>query len=280
LFYFHILSVRLRFFVNQELSTVDLPDYAAHLGEDKYEYWKLYWSVFGSRLDGRIETTDDAAALLMIAAVESDDDQRDYMTNDGRNISTIAALVEDKEDLVTAGMEIALTRHFNMASHGVPVLYGLIRAIDYDYNRKWTPVTTKALLAHDRQIPWQDAFAEPGSRTYDQAYAVVTCAMVLVSRLITKKNLNDEGIKNEALSLALDWMNEVDQSKREALNNEVLYVLDKLASDEQITALEPKILQAFSYFSPEEWVRKRIEKSYPRLYPIGAPAMPKPPQFP
>lgn len=263
---------------------MDTPDYAAHLGEKEYKYWSKTWNVFGpqrSRLDDRVESAEDAAALLMIAAVESSDDQLDYLTcNDGRSISTIAALVRDKKDLATAGMEIALTRYFNMASHGVPVLYGLTRAIDDDYNQKWTPATTKALLAHARQIPWQDAFTDPGSRTYDQAYAVVTCAMVLVSRLITKNILNDADIKNRALDLALQWMNALDQTKFEALNNDVLYIVNDLASDEQLTALTPRIRQAFAHYVPDEQVRKQIEKSFPRLYPIGAPAMQKLPQSP
>lgn len=97
-----------------------VPAYAAHFSEEKYNNLKQYWPYIGDyktnfsdsyHLKG-IETVDDAAALILIAALDEETKEIFFgnakrlhgVGNDGRGIGSISALFQYHKDISPASL--------------------------------------------------------------------------------------------------------------------------------------------------------------------------------
>ncbi len=110
-----------------------IPSYATHLDEIIYRKWAREWKSWtwgllpGGDALPEIKTSEDAAALIMIAANDQTEQksfsffkahtgESDALNNDGIDIGTIAALIQYKKNLAKEGIARIFDLYFDPAT--------------------------------------------------------------------------------------------------------------------------------------------------------------------
>lgn len=243
-----------------------VPEYAAHLDQKKYSYWSKFWKIFDYTLP-ELKTAEDAAAFLMIAAVEADAETSKYLTyNDGCSIQPVAALSQYREDVAVPGMEIVLTRLFNMKAHGPNAFNNLVQTAAYR-DAIWTGKTVSRFLELISAVPVGQLTQHGEGAMADQPpLHQAACDILRIADGYLRTHEGDKVVRDGLAAychrLFTEGRPEEDGAKLLAYTAAPL--LDRYGSDEEIRTLMPQVI-ALTGLTPAHQYFDRWKKGCPRL---------------
>jgi len=274
---------------------MSVPDYASHLGEEKYEHWAKYWPHFGQFNEKNtpslpqyylpeIADQRDAAAFLMIAAMDDRAPQHDSLSfrettlmNSGRDIGSVAALIQYQDWLAAEGLDLLMAHFFDPEQHGIEAWEFLSKASDEFFKNDGKHAKIKARTvgnfldkAQDHLVMARVAKGYEG-REFTPEREIFSSALAHALRYCRRPADEIEGrggskslIQFSATQLTRDYLNHIVNLAPDTaqFSWEVLDVVDQFGGDQMIASYQDHLgavtamqLEAGGIIIPEDLSR-------------------------
>jgi hypothetical protein len=182
-----------------------IPDYAAHLDEEKYNFLRRNWQdLMNYDADQKIQSPEDVSAFLMIVAVDCGEDTAKFMetadNGNGRGYATIPTLISWKPNDVTAAMEHYMA-NYDLDRYGLAPLANLAQVLAVNSeNIQFSAATLTDACRLVRSLGSSFLYSPMGTQL--QKNVIQGCLKAL-----KKESEEYCGVRDASLDLALHWMN-------------------------------------------------------------------------
>jgi len=210
----------------------------------------------------QVETAQEAAAFLMISFVESNSREAEYLLRgDAHSLSPIDQLINKNGGLVLEGLNHALEEYD--LSYGVEPLCRLVQTYIRFHQDGQNLLSLDAVLqllelAGKLKKEAVSACSSPERYIHDTA---ISAAMHHI-----ENDSADAGLARDAVfKLAQDWLQFVHIKGPRQLNDVVLRVVEKFASDNELADFRKSIAAMYRLFEPTGVTQQALQLRYPRI---------------